>query len=157
MAGIPERRDTKHGFRLSQDFWLWEGRCRCADRGLPIREGFCGGAVIWAPALLDLLQAIRDNKGVTRIESLYRCWTYHWYLYHEEGRGEPPTGSAHLTGEAADIWTQVPLVYPQDLSLLAEGGVKGIGYYSKHPRADGLITHVDVKGNRIRTWDYSTP
>lgn len=155
MAALPERRDAKHGFRLSQDFWLWEGRCRCADRGFPIHDGFCGGAVIWMPQLLDLLQAIRNEKGFTRIESLYRCWRYHSELYREIG-ADPPKTSAHLTGEAADVWTQVPLVYPADLNLLVSNGCKGIGYYSKHPRIDGLITHVDTKGTRLRTWDYSS-
>jgi hypothetical protein len=144
---------VKHGYLISDGFWLYEGKCRCEDHGLSIHDGFCGGAVIWDLRLLKLLEAIRERSQKVVIESLFRCWKYHAYLYRE--KSSVPVDSAHLTGEAADIRPLCPLVYPKDEDFLVTHGCRGIGYHSTHPKTPGLITHVDTKGDKVRKWDYS--
>jgi hypothetical protein len=152
MEGIRFVKPVKHGYQISENFWLYEGRCRCADHGLSIHDGFCGGAVIWDLKLLHLLEKIRERCGRVLIENLYRCWPYHVYLY--ANKGTPPQDSAHLTGEGADIHPMSPLVIPDDEDFLVTNGARGIGYWSKHGVVPGLITHVDTKGDRVRKWDY---
>jgi len=143
---------VKHGYQISEHFWLYEGECQCADKGLSIHEGFCGGAVIWDLKLLLLLERIRERCGRVVIESLYRCWKYHEHIYLPK---KPTEASAHLTGEAADFRSLAPLVMPDDEDFLVTNGCRGIGYHSKHGQVPGLITHVDTKGDKVRKWDYS--
>lgn len=90
--------------------------------------------------VIELVQKIRDyiNRPI-HINSGYRSWADHERVY--KALGKPPVkNSAHLTGEAADIW--------------AEGMTKRqLGAAIKEMRAKGLIPELEycyliAEGNR---------
>ena len=80
--------------KLSEHFTVEEMRCGGTAGPCPL----CGGKCDIKPALLEVLESIREFSGVPiQITSGYRCTA------HNAAVGGKPN-SAHLLGEAADFW-----------------------------------------------------
>ena len=98
-----------------------------------------------SPALVRLLQAIRDRAGRSvQISSGYRSWARNKQVY--AGYGKTATLSRHCSGQAADI--HIAGMSGLDIAKLAldVGGPNlGIG-------VGGTYAHVDVR----ETWAYWT-
>lgn len=99
-----------------------------------------------SPALVRLLQAIRDRAGrAVRISSGYRSWANNKALY--ASRGKEPTLSRHCSGQAADI--TIKGLSGLDIAKIAidVGGPNiGIGLAR-------TFAHVDVRGSWA-VWNY---
>jgi len=79
---------------LSAHFSLDEFRCKVNGKPCP----HCHGSVTVVPALVEVLETIREYAGISvQITSGYRC-----AAHNAEVGGKP--NSAHLTGEAADFF-----------------------------------------------------
>lgn len=117
------------GKNLSANFQVKEFKCNDGS-----------DAVLVAPALVLLLQNIRDHFGKpVTVNSAYR--TAAW----NANQGGAPK-SQHLRGMAADI--TIPGVTPLEVAQYAEflqPKTGGIGVYKS-------FTHVDVRSSRAR-WD----
>ena len=80
---------------LSAHFSLDEFRCKVNGKPCP----HCNGSVIVVPALIEVLETIREYAGIpVQITSGYRC------AKHNASLPNSSPVSAHLTGEAADFW-----------------------------------------------------
>lgn len=99
-----------------------------------------------SPALVRLLQAIRDRAGrPVRISSGYRSWANNKALY--ASRGKEPTLSRHCSGQAADI--TIKGLSGLDIAKIAidVGGPNlGVGLAR-------TFAHVDVRGSWA-VWNY---
>jgi hypothetical protein len=126
-----------HGLRLSRNFTVGE----------LFRSGGRAAAVARiAPALVDVLQRIRDRAGKSiRITSGYRSWARNNEIYR--ARGQRPTLSRHCSGQAADIKI-IGLSGTQIAQLIIDAAgpdlAIGVG-------AD--FVHVDVRG-AWTLWTY---
>lgn len=158
MIKVPDTSSHNLGFRVASNFWLNEFRCRCFKdaKQKPLDE-FCGGAVLLHPLLVGILQYIRDAKGAVVIESAYRCPAYHKYIYSQinmrriRGGALPmpiPKDSAHLHGQAADVWIHLA---KDDEGWLKNLGVTGIGYNLGKQQNK---THLDIYHETFTTWNY---
>ena len=145
----PNTRYTTNGFRVGKHFWLYEFECNCKDRGLPLHSGYCNGAAMIDPRMVEILDAIREKHGRTTIVSGYRCWKYHAHIYKLLNK-KPTRASAHLSGNGADLWTQEPLRYPEHKNFLTDLGVTGIGYIED----GGRVIHIDNSHKELTTWTY---
>lgn len=115
---------TQH--QLRENFRLHEFQC---SDGTPI--------LLAHPAMLNMLQALRDELGLVKVASGYRTYA------HNEGIEGSAEHSRHLWGLAADV--VVPRMPPSSVTRWAEQHeVGGIGYYER-------FTHLDVQG-RNRRW-----
>lgn len=75
--------------------------------------------------VIELVQKIRDYIGrPIHINSGYRSWADHERIYRSLGK-LPVKNSAHLTGEAADIWT-AGMTKQQLGSVIKEMHAKGL-------------------------------
>lgn len=154
---IATRTPVKHGYQIGLHFWLYEFRCRCKERGHRIQDGFCGGAVIIAPALMDALDTIRATFGSVTIVNGFRCWNYHEEIYRKINVQRAKEGlpiraltrkSPHLTGEAVDLSAKEKLRWPFHESFLKDAGITGVGY------KEGRVTHIDVAHTTFTHWSY---
>lgn len=118
--------------QLSKDFYEWEFACRCG----------CGYATP-NPRLVWGLQRLRDIIGEPlNINSGCRC------AEHNRRVGGS-VNSQHLTGKAADVWADIPLMQLYRAALLVpEFQTGGIGVY---PEENFL--HVDVRGTEAQ-WGF---
>jgi uncharacterized protein YcbK (DUF882 family) len=81
--------------KLSEHFTVEEMRCGGTAGPCPL----CGGKCDIKPALLEVLESIREFSGVPIIiTSGYRC------AAHNATLPDASPNSAHLTGEAADFF-----------------------------------------------------
>jgi len=114
--------------RLSKNFQAWEFRCHCCGR-VKVDEKLTQG-----------LQKLRDKiaRPIT-VTSGFRCDN------HNKDVGGA-TNSLHLTGQAADITCDMPILmlYYHAISI-PEFRDGGVGLYP-----DKNIVHVDVRNGRTR-------
>lgn len=98
--------------KLSENFRVREFQCKC---------GKCEPILI-DDDLIDILQKIRDNFGVSvHVNSGYRCRNH-----NQKVGGDP--NSSHMEGMAADI--RVKGASPKEVARFAESiGVQRIGLY----------------------------
>jgi len=95
--------------------------------------------VFIAPALVTLLQKIRDKFGSVTITSAYRTKSHNAKIGGS-------SSSQHLLGTSADIQIKgVSLMQIAQYAELLLGNAGGVGLYS-------TFVHVDVRANRSR-WD----
>lgn len=113
--------------KLSASFTSSEFSCKCKNKSCTTTE--------IDPALVDILQRIRDHFGAeVTINSAYRC------KKHNAAVGGAP-GSFHMQGRAADI--KVSGVKPKNVAQYAESiGVQGVGLYDN-------FVHVDTRTKRF--------
>lgn len=128
-----------------------------AQRGIKLAPNFTVGELVYSggkhadvarisPALVRLLQAIRDRAGrPVQITSGYRSWKRNKALY--SARGKKPTLSRHCSGQAADI--RIRGLSGLDIAKIAldVGGPNiaiGLGR---------TFAHVDVRGVWT-VWNY---
>lgn len=135
--------------KLSTNFKASEFRCKCSHKD-------CNVTLI-DPALVDILQKIRDHFGVSvNITSGYRC------SKHNVAVGGN-SGSHHKAGMAADI--TVSGVEPLEVARYAESiGVKRIGLYDM---AYGYFVHIgsgttknfwhNKSANKVKTFIEEAP
>ena len=119
---------------MSEHFSVAELACRCG----------CGKANA-TDKLLGMLEAARSIYGLPmRILSGTRCFA------HNEAVGGKPS-SAHLTGEAADIYCGTSLNRFKLMKALLSAGFNRIGVSFK-----GLFIHADVSGTLPQDvlWGY---
>ena len=135
--------------QLSANFRAAEFKCKCSNPE-------CSNTLI-DPALVDILQNIRDHFGVSvNITSGYRC------SKHNKAVGGN-SGSHHLQGMAADI--TVTGIEPVDVARYAESiGVKRIGLYDMEY---GYFVHIgsgttknfwhNKSANKVKTFIEEAP
>ncbi len=147
----------KHGYQIGQHFWLHEFECPCLRQKYDPHDGFCGGAVIIAPALMDALDLIRKTFGSVVVVNGFRCWNYHVEVYRkinerQKRDGKPERAvtqkSPHLTGEAVDLYTKLKLRWPEHEGFLRDAGITGVGH------KEGRCTHIDVAHVTFKSWGY---
>ena len=148
-TGMSDTRYIPLGFQVGKYFWFYEFECKCRERGLSRHNGYCGGAVLIEPRLVEILDVIRSKKGKTHITSGYRCPKYHTHIYELLGR-EPTKNSTHGSGRGVDLWTKKALRYPDDKNFLVDIGINGIGYREE----GGRIVHIDIGHSMLTTWTY---
>ena len=135
--------------KMSTNFRAAEFKCKCSNPE-------CSSTLI-DPALVDILQNIRDHFGVSvNITSGYRC------SKHNKAVGGN-SGSHHLKGMAADI--TVAGVEPVEVARYAESiGVKRIGLYDMEY---GYFVHIgsgttknfwhNKSANKVKTFIEEAP
>lgn len=128
MAVVKYSYSRQGNVRLSQNFTVKEFRCHDGS-----------DEVLVDPALVRLLQKIRDKFGAVNITSAYR--TPAW-----NKRVGGATGGYHVKGMAADI--VIRGVSPIDVALYAQSiGAGGVGLYL-YP--GGMFVHVDCRPGTSR-------
>ena len=156
------RYDEQMGLRLTENFWTEEFSCRCPKLRQAQDSDFCNGAVRIGP-LFDLilpLQRLRSIVGPLVIESGFRCWAYHKWLYKHETKGRAVTkNSAHLHGLAADVWPKLGVIEETEdnIAILRQCGFKGVGW--RLGQLENKL-HLDVmdRGGRpgvLTQWHYA--
>lgn len=154
---IATRSPIKHGYQIAKHFWLYEFECPCLRQKHDPYDGFCNGAVMIAPALLNALDLIRATFGAVTIINGFRCWNYHEELYRRINEGLKRDGkpervvtqnSPHLTGEAVDLYTKLKLKWPGHEHFLRDAGITGAGH------KEGRVTHVDTAHATFKSWGY---
>jgi peptidoglycan hydrolase-like protein with peptidoglycan-binding domain len=128
---------STHGIRLSANFTVKE---------LVTSGGQSAVVARISPALVRLLQAIRDRAGKSvKITSGYRSWARNKAVYAR--RNAKPTLSRHCSGQAADIKV-AGLTGLQLAQLAIDAGGPGLAI-----GIGASYIHVDVRGSWT-VWTY---
>ena len=124
-------------FFIESEFW-----CRCGGRhGVPCP---CVCPVGVSPALVSLLESLRESVGPLHVSCGYRCPAHNAFV------GGAPA-SFHLLGAAADIVSR--RVSPSGLYVVAVSRLSGFGGVGLYPS----FVHVDVGSPARRKVSASLP
>lgn len=123
------------GGKASDHFKFAEWRCKCRERGLGNRPGFCNGQVWVTREAIRAAECLRVIQGPLRVVSGCRCDKYNGYI-------GGATLSQHRFGKACDT---SPRISYNDVRARCPT-IGGIG------TKKGLALHIDVGPKR--TWAY---
>lgn len=112
-------------FRLSRNFRLKEARSGC------------GSDIVFVhPALILLMQSLRDQYGPLRVNSMYRSQEWNLRIQGEKG-------SKHTLGMAVDLSPLETKFERFKNDIMKRTDIGGVGIYS-------TFIHLDVYGNGRR-------